>query len=218
VSLPPSPALEDSDAERLGDRVAAELVLTSEAQALLFRDAHTAHTFTDEPVTDGQLRAVYELMKYAPTSMNTQPLRITLVRSPQARQRLVRHLAPGNQAKTAKAPLAAVLTADRRFHEHLPLLAPHMPNAKDSFAEPQLRETFATFNAALQLAYFILGIRAAGLAAGPMTGLDAKGLEAELFPEGDRKVIAAVNIGRPGPDAFRPRAPRLAYEQVVTTI
>ncbi len=194
------------------------LALPAPAQALLFRQARTANTFTDDAVTEDQVRAIYDLVKYAPTSMNTQPLRITLIRSPQARERLVRHLAPGNRAKTAAAPLVAVLTADRQFHEHLPVLAPHVPNAGDRFADPQLRESFATFNGALQLGYFILGVRAAGLAAGPMTGFDAAGLESDLFPEGDRKVIAVVNLGRPGPDAFRPRAPRLAYEQVVSTL
>jgi 3-hydroxypropanoate dehydrogenase len=200
--------------EELGETLA----LSAPAQALLFREARTANEFTDEPVTEDQVRAIYELVKYAPTSMNTQPLRVTLIRSPQARERLVRHLMPGNQPKTAKAPLVAVLTADRNFHEHLPVVAPHAPGAKDRFADPGMRESFATFNGALQVGYFILGVRAAGLAAGPMTGFDAAGLEAELFPAGDRKVLAVVNLGRPGPDAFRPRAPRLDYEQVVTTL
>ena len=68
------------------------------------------------------------------------------------------------------------------------------------------------------MGYFILGVRAAGLAAGPMTGLDKAGLEADLFPAGDQAVLAVVNIGRPGPDAWYPRLPRLAFDEVVTTI
>ncbi|HET9655641.1 MAG TPA: malonic semialdehyde reductase [Kineosporiaceae bacterium] len=194
------------------------LALPAEAQALLFREAHTAGAFTDEPVGEDQIRAVYDLIKYAPTGMNTQPLRVALIRSPQARERLVRHMAPGNQDKTAKAPLVALLTADREFHEHLPVLAPHAPNAKDMFSDPQRRETWATFNGALQLGYFIVGVRAAGLAAGPMTGFDATGLESEFFPGGNQKVIAVVNIGHPAEGAFRPRAPRLEFEQVVSAL
>ncbi len=194
------------------------LALDKDAQDLLFRGARTANTFTDEPVTDEQVRAVYDLVKWAPTSMNTQPLRITLVRSPEARERLVRHMSPGNQAKTASAPLVAVLTAHREFHEHLPQVFPHNPKAKEFFADPAGREPFAAFNGAIQLGYFILGVRAAGLAAGPMTGFDAAGLEQELFPEGDQKVLAVVNIGRPGPDAWFPRSPRLDYDEVVTTV
>lgn len=196
----------------------AALALPAQAQALLFREAHTANTFTDRPVTDEQVRAIYDLIKYAPTSMNTQPLRVTLVRSAQARERLLTHLAAGNRAKTAQAPLVAVLTADREFHEHLPQLVPHFPGAREHFADPAVREQAATSSGWLQVGYFILGVRAAGLAAGPMTGFDGPGLESELFPDGTRKVLAVVNIGHPGPDAFRPRAPRLDYQQVVATI
>ena len=127
------------------------LTLSAEAQDLLFREARTANTFTDEAVSDEQMRAVYDLVKYAPTSMNTQPLRIVLVRSPEARERLVEHMAPGNQPKTATAPLVAILAADLDFHEHLPRLVPHRPNAKDAFAEEGRRIAFARFNATLQI-------------------------------------------------------------------
>ena len=194
------------------------LVLHPEAAELLFRSARTANTFTDEPVDDDQVRALYELVKWAPTSMNTQPLRITLVRSPEARERLVATMAPGNQAKTASAPLVAVLTADRNFHDRLPEIFPHAPNARDRFLDDDKRESFAHFNATIQLGYFIIGVRALGLAAGPMTGYDAEALEAALFPEGDQKVVAVVNLGHPGPDAWFPRLPRLAFEDVVRTV
>ena len=194
-----------------------QLAIDQDAADLLFRGARTAHTFTAEPVTDQQVRAIYELIKWAPTSLNTQPLRITLIRSPQAREQLVRHLMPGNQAKTAAAPLVAVLTADRLFHDTLSQVLPHFPGARELFLDDGRRHASAGFNGALQVAYFILGVRAAGLAAGPMTGFDAAALEVELFPAGDRQVLAVVNLGHPGPDAYHPRQPRLAYEQVVAT-
>ena len=114
------------------------LALPEAAQALLFREAHTANTFTDEPVTEEQLRAVHDLIKYAPTSANTQPLRATLIRSSQARQRVLAHMSPGNRDKTAEAPLVAVLTADREFHRHLPTLVPHVPNARERFADAEV--------------------------------------------------------------------------------
>jgi 3-hydroxypropanoate dehydrogenase len=194
------------------------LALGEAAADLLFRTARTANTFTDEPVTDKQIHAVYDLVKWAPTSMNTQPLRITLVRTPEARERLVRHLSPGNRAKTAAAPLVAVLTADRNFHDTIPQVFPHNPGAREYFLDAAAREHFAGFNGALQVAYFILGVRAAGLAAGPMTGYDAPALEADLFPEGDQKVLTVVNIGNPGPDAWMGRLPRLPYDDVVRTV
>ncbi|WP_424212011.1 malonic semialdehyde reductase [Streptomyces sp. BI20] len=194
------------------------LVLDAAAQDLLFREARTANSFTDEPVTEEQVQAIYDLVKFGPTAFNQSPLRITLVRSPEARERLVKHLAEGNQAKTAAAPLVAILSADNEFHDELPALLPHFPQAKDMFfAERPVREQSALLNAALQAAYFIVGVRAAGLAAGPMTGADFAGIQKE-FLDADHTPLMIVNIGKPGEDAWFPRSPRLTAEQVITTV
>jgi len=48
------------------------LPLASEAQDLLFREARTANAFTDEPIGDDVIEAIYDLIKWAPSSMNTQ--------------------------------------------------------------------------------------------------------------------------------------------------
>jgi 3-hydroxypropanoate dehydrogenase len=194
------------------------LVLDAAAQDLLFREARTANTFTDEPVSDEQIQDIYDLVKYGPTSMNITPLRVVLVRSPEARERLVSHLGDGNKAKTAAAPLTAILALDTEFHEHLPVLFPHYPTARDFWAPEETRIPGGTFNAALQVGYFIIGVRAAGLAAGPMTGYDADALNKEFFGDGKHQVLAVVNIGKPGADAWFNRSPRLAYDQVVTTV
>ncbi|GAA3375015.1 malonic semialdehyde reductase [Streptomyces sannanensis] len=194
------------------------LALDPAAQDLLFREARTANTFTDEPVTEEQVQAIYDLVKYGPTAFNQTPLRVVLVRSAEARERLVKHMAEGNAAKTATAPLVAILAADNEFHEELPQLLPHFPQAKDMFfSERPVREQSAAMNAALQAAYFIIGIRAAGLAAGPMTGLDFAGVQKE-FLDDDHTPLMVVNIGKPGEDAWFPRSPRLAYDDVVTTV
>ncbi|MBT2376277.1 malonic semialdehyde reductase [Streptomyces sp. ISL-111] len=194
------------------------LVLDPAAQDLLFREARTANTFTDEPVTDEQVEAIYDLVKFGPTAFNQSPLRLVLVRSAEGRERLVRHMAEGNRPKTATAPLVAILAADNEFHEELPALLPHFPQARDMFfAERPVRESAAGLNAALQAAYFIIGVRAAGLAAGPMTGYDAAGIQKE-FLDGDHTPLMVVNIGKPGEDAWFPRSPRLSYDEVVTTV
>lgn len=138
------------------------LVLDAAAQDLLFREARTANTFTDEPVTEEQLQAIYDLVKYAPTAFNQQALRVVLVRSTEARERLVSHMSDGNKAKTSSAPLVAVLAADNEFHEELPSQFPAFPQAKDLFfSERPARENSARFNASLQVGYFIIGVRAA---------------------------------------------------------
>jgi 3-hydroxypropanoate dehydrogenase len=144
-----------SDVTDLETDFADTLALSRDAQDLLFRSARTANTFTDEPVSDEQVKAIYDLAKWAPTSMNNQPLRILLVRSPQARDRLVRTLTDGNKAKTAAAPLVAVLAADHAFHENFYKTFPHFPGARDMFAANDAMRAHTTeLNATLQFAYF----------------------------------------------------------------
>lgn len=194
------------------------LALDPAAQDLLFREARTANTFTDEPVTEEQVQAIYDLVKFGPTAFNQSPLRVTLVRSAEARERLVPLMAEGNQPKTATAPLVAILSADNEFHEELPQLLPHFPQAKDAFfAERPVREQAAALNGALQAGYFIVGVRAAGLAAGPMTGFDFAGVQKE-FLDADHTPLMIINIGKPGDDAWFPRNPRLTFDEVVTTV
>ncbi|MFM8828588.1 MAG: nitroreductase family protein, partial [Actinomycetota bacterium] len=92
-----------------------DIPLSPAAQELLFLEARSANTFTDAPVTDDQLRDIWDLMKWAPTSSNTNPLRIFYLRSAEARERAVAHLAEGNRAKTLTAPMTALLAADLEF-------------------------------------------------------------------------------------------------------
>jgi len=194
------------------------LAIDADAQNLLFKQARTANAFTDEPVSEEQVRAIYELVKYGPTGMNAQPLRIVLVRSPEARARLVEHMSGTNKEKTGKAPLVAILAADTDFHDELHRVFPIFPGARDAFLDDSRREGAARLNAALQAAYFLIGIRAAGLAAGPMGGFDTAGVDAEFFPDGKHRSLVVVNIGKPAENAWFDRLPRLDYEDVVTEV
>jgi 3-hydroxypropanoate dehydrogenase len=194
------------------------LALSTDAQDLLFREARTANAFTDEPVSDQTVAAIYDLVKYAPTSMNNQPLRVALIRSEPAREQLLKHMAEGNRERTARAPLVAVLAADTEFHETLPRVFPHFPQAKEMFADAAAREQVARLNATLQVGYFLLGVRAAGLAAGPMTGFDAEGVNADMFAGRSWKSLVVVNMGHPAENAWFDRLPRLDHDEVVTTL
>jgi 3-hydroxypropanoate dehydrogenase len=89
---------------------------------------------------------------------------------------------------------------------------------KDHFLDPSMREPFAQFNASIQTGYFILSVRAAGLAAGPLAGFDAKGIDAEFFAGTPLHSVLVVNIGTPTDDAWFDRLPRLDYDEVVTAI
>jgi 3-hydroxypropanoate dehydrogenase len=196
-----------------------ELALPTEAQDLLFREARTANAFTDEPVTDDQLRAVYDLVKWGPTSMNNQPLRLLFIRGSEAKARLAPHMAEGNRAKTVAAPVTAVLAADSDFHEHFTRTFPHFPGAKAAFSgDDAARAEVARTNALLQVGYFIVGVRAAGLAAGPMTGFDAEGVRREFFADTAQVPLVVVNIGHPDHSGTHPRNLRLDFEEVARVL
>ncbi|WFE53185.1 malonic semialdehyde reductase [Micromonospora sp. WMMD1155] len=190
--------------------------LDQRALEILFTEARTANTFADTPVTDAELTEIWELARWAPTSANTQPLRVLYLRQGDSRERLVKHMNEGNRAKTLSAPGVAVLARDTRFHEHIPAVLPYKPQLKDVFdADDTKRQDTATFNATLQAGYFILAVRARGLAAGPMGGFDAAGIDAEFFPGGRFRSILVVNIGHPGKDPWYARLPRLDHADVV---
>ena len=190
--------------------------LDDDALSALFTDARTANSFTDEPVGDAELSRIWELARWAPTAANFQPLRVVFVRSGAGRDRLVGHMSEGNKAKTASAPAVAVLAMDTRFFEHLPTVMPPMADRQEFFATNADKAVeAASYNAALQSGYFILAVRALGLAAGPMGGFDAAALDADFFPDGRWRSHLVVNIGHPGSDAFRSRMPRLDHDEAV---
>ncbi|HEX8487868.1 MAG TPA: malonic semialdehyde reductase [Propionibacteriaceae bacterium] len=209
----PTADLAELDAEM------SHLALSTEGQDLLFREAHTSYAYTDEPVTAEQFRDIYDLAKWAPTSMNSQPLRVVLVQSAEARDRLVPLMSGNNRDRTEAAPLVAILATDYDFHDEFHRTFPVFPGARDAFAaDESARQDAATLNAGLQVGYFILGVRAAGFAAGPMTGFDAAAVSREFFPDGRHQALVVVTIGRPAVDAYRPRQPRLDFEDVVSTV
>ena len=188
------------------------------ARALLFSGAHTAHAFGDEPVTEEQIRELWDLVSPAPTAFNSHPMRMVLVRSPGARERLVSHMSEGNTAKTAGAPLSVVLAWDDAFPATLPRVLPHNPAVAGFFTDDERRRTFAVQQAWLQAGYFIVGVRALGLAAGPMLGFNAAGIDADLLAGTSLRSICIVNVGVPAADSYKPRSPRLDYDEVVTVL
>ena len=188
--------------------------LTPDAAALLFDDARTHNAWTAEPVSADTLRQLHERAKWGPTAMNTSPLRVQFVVSAEARERLLPLMAEGNRAKTAAAPVVALLGRDVDFHEHLPQLAPHMAGIREKLAgAPASRESMSQLNGSLQAGYFILAARSLGLDCGPMGGFDAAGVDAAFWAGTAVKSLLVVNLGHGDPAGLRPRAPRLSFEQ-----
>ncbi|UNK45522.1 malonic semialdehyde reductase [Arthrobacter sulfonylureivorans] len=196
-----------------------QLSVGREAADHLFLEARTANTFSTEPVTDEQLAAIYELAKMGPTMMNNQPLRITWVRSAEAREKLAARMAEGNRAKTHSAPMVAVLSYDTDWHEHFETFFPHAPERKEMFdGNAEMRAEVAKNNAWLQAGFFIMAVRAVGLHAGPMGAFDAAGIDEDFNAGTANRTFMVVNVGTPGENPWFPRLPRLDAEIAVQTV
>lgn len=188
--------------------------LDTAGQDLLFRDARTHNAWLDRPVAPETLRALYDLMKWGPTSANCSPLRVLFLASPAAKERLRPALSPGNLAKTISAPVTAVLGYDTRFYEHMGALFPHDPTARSWFEGKPSAEPTAFRNSSLQGGYFIMAARAVGLDCGPMSGFDPAKLEAEFWPDGRIKANFLCNLGYGDRAKLFPRGPRFAFAEV----
>ena len=195
-----------------------EAVIDSTAVDAIFTKARTADTFTGE-VTEEQAQAIYELAKFGPTAFNSQPLRVTYVRSAEARAQLVGAMMAGNRAKTEAAPLVAILSYDTDWAGQWDNFLPGYNAPKAMYdANPELAAATGNNNAHLQAGYFILAVRSLGFAAGPMTGADFSAIDAAFFPAGDQKSFLVVNIGQPAEDAWGDAKPKFSYDEVVRTV
>jgi 3-hydroxypropanoate dehydrogenase len=202
------------------DLDAAPLAVSDDVADLLFRQARTVNAFTDADVPDAAVRAAYDLVRWGPTAMNASPLRLLLVRTPEARARLATHMAEGNRDRVLAAPLTIVVATDTDFHHHLGTLAPHVMGAAENFERnTEARVGVARQSGLIQVGYLITGLRAAGLHVGPMSGFDAAGVDGELFADSGWRSLLVLNVGQPAAEnATRPRGLRLAYTDVARSV
>jgi 3-hydroxypropanoate dehydrogenase len=188
--------------------------VSDEALDMLFREARTCNAFLPGEISDQKLHALYDLMKWGPTTANSQPQRILFLRSPAAKERLRPALSRNNLVKTIAAPAVAILAFDLKFYEHLGRMY-HVPGARGWYeTTPEHIHTTSFRNATLQGAYFIIAARALGLDAGPMSGFDNAKVDAEFFPDGQWKSNFLCILGKADPTAVPPRNPRFAFDEV----
>ncbi|WPB56612.1 malonic semialdehyde reductase [Xylophilus sp. GOD-11R] len=194
--------------------------MTIERSALnqLFFDARTANGFTDKPVPKELLEQAYDLARYAPTSMNTQPTRYVFLTTPEAKARLLPALSPGNVEKTRGAPVTVIVATDTQFYEYMPQIW-HGEGAREMFeGNATMAQGTAIRNGTLGGAYFILALRAVGLDVGPMSGFDIAKVNAEFFPDGRLQANFLINVGYIDTTKTFNRNPRLSFEQAVTVL
>ncbi len=188
--------------------------LSDSAFDQLFLQAHTLNAWQDKPVPDALLHRLYNTLRMAPTSMNSNPLRIVFVKSLAAKEKLGLALMEGNRAKTMSAPVTAILAYDTKFFEQLPKLFPPIPNARDMFANnTALADSTAFRNSSMQGAYLILAARALGLDCGPMSGFDNAKVDELFFAGSNVKSNFICSLGYGDSKGIYPRNPRLTFEE-----
>ena len=188
--------------------------LEADALDLLFREARAHNRFTDEPVTDEQLQALYDILKMGPTSANSSPARFLFLRTQEARQKLAPALSSGNRDKTMAAPVTVIVAYDPKFYEKLPQLFPHNPDARAWFtSNDSLAATTAFRNGTLQGAYLILAARAVGLDTGPMSGFDNALVDELFLADRGWRSNFLCNLGRGDPAGLPARPPRLSFDE-----
>lgn len=187
--------------------------LNQDALNQLFLEARTYNSWSDQPVSEAQLKQIFDLLKMAPTAANCSPARFHFIKSDAAKARLKPCLADGNVEKTMAAPVCVIIAQDMEFYEYLPKLFPHT-DARSWFAgnDDAITDT-ANRNALLQGAYLILAARAVGLDCGPMSGFDADAINAEFFA--DTPNIQAnfiCNLGYGTAEGLHERSPRFTFD------
>lgn len=188
-------------------------MLNSDAFDVLFHNGRTHNVWQDRDVDTDLLKQAWDLAVLGPTSANCEPMRITFVTSPEAKNRLKPCLAAGNVDKTMAAPVTAIIGHDMEFYEKLPDLFPHT-DARSWFAgKEEAIKTTAFRNGTLQAGYFIMALRALGLDSGGMSGFDNAKVDAEFFAGTPIKSNFLLNIGYGDSSKLFERQPRLTFDQ-----
>ena len=194
-------------------------VLDDAALDQIFRKARTYNGYTDTPVATDELHALWDLMKWAPTSANQMPARLVWCTTDESKAKLADCVSAQNAPKILNAPVSVIIGMDREFHEHLPTLFPHV-DAKAWFdGNADLRAASAFRNSTLQGAYFIIAARALGLDTGPMSGFDAGKIDAAFFAETPAVTTNFIStLGHGVPETIFDRSPRPDFETFNTIV
>ncbi|GAA1141556.1 malonic semialdehyde reductase [Nesterenkonia lutea] len=200
----------------------ATATVDRETMHQLFEGRHTTNLFSAGEVDLELIQQAYEDARWGPTSMNSQPMRLTVLRPGPRRDAVVEHFKGDNGKKTAAAPMTVVVAYDPDWHEHMPTLFPHVEGLREKFSGmEEFRRSMGRDNAFLQAGYLIVSLRAHGLDVGPMAGLDAPGVDAEVHAETGWKTLMVLNVGH-GPSehegAQYPRGARFSFDEAAQVL
>jgi 3-hydroxypropanoate dehydrogenase len=180
----------------------------------IFRTARSYNGYDDTPVTEADIRRIYDLVKMGPTSANQQAARFVWVTSQEGKDKLADLSSGANGEKIRKAPVTVIIAMDLAFNEQLPWLFPHAPTAKDWFPDAETRYTHAFRNSSLQGGYFLIAARALGFDTGPMSGFDNAKVDAAFFSDQPNlKSNFISTLGHGDPSTIFERLPRPEFDQ-----
>ena len=209
------------DAARAAAQALQDAAITADPATLrlILTEARTHYGWQDRPVAGETLRALYDIAKMGPTSMNQQPMRVVFVQSEDAKDRLEPALFEGNRPKMRSAPVTAIIAFDLNFYEELPKLFPPNPDASDIFRNNATAAQVNAFrNGTLQGAYFMIAARAVGLDVGAMSGFDNAKVDEEFFHGTSIKSNFLCNLGYADTSKLFRRLPRFEYDEVCETL
>jgi 3-hydroxypropanoate dehydrogenase len=184
----------------------------------LFREARSYNGYLDKPVSQDQMDAIWELMKYGPTSANALPARLVWCASDAAKEKLAGLTMPANGDKIRSAPVSVIIGMDLEFYEALPELFPHA-DARSWFVGNDAAISATAFrNSSLQGAYFIMAARALGLDTGPMSGFSNEAVDDAFFAGTKVKSNFISTLGYGDPATIFDRSPRPGFDRFNTIV
>jgi len=187
--------------------------LNDQALDQLFREARSFNAYLDKPVEETQLHAIWDLMKFGPTSANCLPARMIWCKSDAAKRKLAALAMPSNGEKIMSAPVTVIIGMDLEFYEQLPELFPHADARSWFVGNDALIEKTAFRNSSLQGAYFMLAARALGLDTGPMSGFDNKSVDEAFFAGTNIQSNFICTLGYGDDSSIFDRSPRPDFDR-----
>jgi len=180
----------------------------------LFRTARTPNDWVQEAIADDTLHALYDLLKWGPTSANSSPARFVWVRSPEAKAQLAALAMEANRPKILAAPVTVIIGHDLDFPDTMLKLFPARGEMmRGYFLQPGVAEATAMRNGTLQGAYLIIAARSLGLDCGPMSGFDNAGVDKAFFAGTRIQSNFICCLGHGKPESIFPRNPRLTFDE-----
>lgn len=192
--------------------------LDGAALAQLFTEARSYNSWSKEILGEKDFRRIFDLMKWGPTTSNSNPARFLFIHTSEGKERLRPLLSPGNVDKAMAAPCTVVIAWDAEFYEKMPQLFPSRDVRSVFVGKDELIAETAFRSSTLQGAYFMLAARALGFDCGPMSGFDRAGVDAEFLAERNWRSNFLCNIGHGAHEGLFPRNPRLDFEQACAEI